>query len=125
MHFDYDLDIKLNPDKFDTKISVDAERHTITLSEEFVRFLTRIFSVFSSSKYYLNRYDIDKVFETVYGALTRPPRGELLRGLPLPARGARATGHQGLAPLLDVSSPATSATTTSSARCCSPSTSAG
>lgn len=74
MHFDYDLDIKLNPDKFDTKISIEGEYYTIMLSEEFSKFLARVFSVFSSNKYFLNRYDIDKIFQPVYGKLIRSPR---------------------------------------------------
>jgi len=71
MHFDYDLDIKLNPDKFDTRISIEHQYYTVLLSDEFTKFLVKIFSVFSSNKYYLNRYDIHRIFETVYGMFIR------------------------------------------------------
>jgi len=116
MHFDYDLDIKLNPDKYDTKISIESHYYTVLLSDDFTRFLVKIFSVFSSSKYYLNRYDIDKIFETVYGKLSRQARRKLFRRLPLPARRAGATSNKRLAAVLDVSLAATSVITISSAR---------
>lgn len=83
MHFDYDLDIKLNPDKFDTKVSTEADYYTILLSDEFNKFLLRIFGVFSSNKYFLNRYDIDLIFEPVYGGIIRPTCRELFCRFPV------------------------------------------
>ena len=71
MHFDYDLDIKLNADKFDTKISVEDNYYTVLITDEFTKFLIKIFSVFSSNKYFLNRYDLHKVFETIHGRIIR------------------------------------------------------
>ena len=102
MHFDYDLDIKLNPEKFDTKIYIEGNYYSIFLSDEFNKFLLKIFSVFSSNKYYLNRYDIHRIFETVYGKLIRSTCGKLFRRFSFSERRIVAIIYEGLAFILDV-----------------------
>ena len=65
-YYGYDYDLKLNVREEETKILNINEYTTVVLSLKFEVFLSRIFGLYSSNKYWLNSNDIIKIFGTVY-----------------------------------------------------------
>lgn len=64
--YGYDYDLKLSVDEEEIKVVGANEYYCVLLGKKFEKFLDRIFGHFSSNKYWLNKGDIERIFESVY-----------------------------------------------------------
>ena len=63
--YGYDIDLKLNLSDDETQIKDIKNYFSLKLSKKYKNFLIKIFSLFSSNKYWLNYNDICSIFDTL------------------------------------------------------------
>ena len=70
-HFHYNMEIRLNTNEFDTKLSIKKQFFVFILSQPFEVFLKRVFNFHSTNGKTLNKEDCMTVLDIIHGRLIR------------------------------------------------------